>query len=167
MLQICYKIPVMRYFRPVIAIGGLLILFSAALRCEEPAQVTVCELKANPADYNHKLIEVIGFVSHGFEDFGLLTLVARHGLTYGSSTVERRSRARCTAAVCLTAGLVLRNSWWKELRFRLQPTKRSTHSTSSSGRIQWFTQHLSDGFLQAKNLGSWAAVTGTWGVVAY
>jgi hypothetical protein len=33
--------------------------------------VTVCELKANPADYNHKLIEVIGFVSHGFEDFGL------------------------------------------------------------------------------------------------
>ena len=71
MLQICYKIPVMRYFRPVIAIGGLLILFSAALRCEEPAQVTVCELKANPADYNHKLIEVIGFVSHGFEDFGL------------------------------------------------------------------------------------------------
>jgi hypothetical protein len=33
--------------------------------------VTVCELKANPTDYNHKLIEVIGFVSHGFEDFGL------------------------------------------------------------------------------------------------
>jgi hypothetical protein len=61
----------MRYLRPIIAIGGLLILFSVTLRCEEPVQVTVCELKANPADYNHKLIEVIGFVSHGFEDFGL------------------------------------------------------------------------------------------------
>ena len=61
----------MRDFGPVIAIGGLLILFSAALRCEEPAQVMV-RLKVNPADYNHKLIEVIGFVSHGFEDFGFV-----------------------------------------------------------------------------------------------
>jgi hypothetical protein len=61
----------MRYLRPIIAIGGLLIVFSPTLRCEEPVQVTVCELKANPGDYNQKLIEVIGFVSHGFEDFGL------------------------------------------------------------------------------------------------
>jgi hypothetical protein len=34
-------------------------------------RVTVCDLKANPGDYNHKLIEVTGFVSHGFEDFGM------------------------------------------------------------------------------------------------
>lgn len=61
----------MRYLRLIIAIGGLLIVFSPTLRCEEPVQVTVCELKTNPGDYNHKLIEVIGFVSHGFEDFGL------------------------------------------------------------------------------------------------
>jgi hypothetical protein len=61
----------MRYLRLIIAIGGLLIVFSSTLRCEEPVQVTVCELKTNPGDYNHKLIEVIGFVSHGFEDFGL------------------------------------------------------------------------------------------------
>jgi hypothetical protein len=61
----------MRYIRPIVVISGLLICFSATLRCEEPVRVTVCELKANPADYNHKLIEVIGFVSHGFEDFGL------------------------------------------------------------------------------------------------
>lgn len=61
----------MRYLRPIFTIGGLLILLSPTLRCEEPVRVTVCELKADPADYNHKLIEVIGFVSHGFEDFRL------------------------------------------------------------------------------------------------
>jgi hypothetical protein len=67
----CDKIPVMRYLRPIVVISGLLICCAAALRCEEPVRVTVCELKANPADYNHKLVEVVGFVSHGFEDFGL------------------------------------------------------------------------------------------------
>ena len=69
--QICYKIPVMRCLRPIVVISGLLICFSATLRCDEPVRVTVCDLKANPAEYNHKLIEVTGFVSHGFEDFGL------------------------------------------------------------------------------------------------
>jgi hypothetical protein len=47
----------MRYIRPIVVIGGLLICFSATLRCEEPERVTVCELKANPTDYNHKLID--------------------------------------------------------------------------------------------------------------
>jgi hypothetical protein len=48
-----------------------LVCFSAVLRCEEPVRVTVCELKGNPEAYNHKMVEVTGFVSHGFEDFGL------------------------------------------------------------------------------------------------
>jgi hypothetical protein len=52
-------------------ISGLLICFSATVRCDEPVRVAVCDLKADPAEYNHKLIEVTGFVSHGFEDFGL------------------------------------------------------------------------------------------------
>jgi hypothetical protein len=38
---------------------------------EEPLKVSVCELKADPPSYNHKLVEVEGFVSHGFEDFTL------------------------------------------------------------------------------------------------
>jgi hypothetical protein len=33
--------------------------------------VTVCQLKGDPAAYNHKLVEVTGFVSHDFEDFTL------------------------------------------------------------------------------------------------
>lgn len=67
----CCKIPAMRCLRSITVIGGLLIFFSAALRCDEPVRVTVCELKANPAAYNHRVVEVTGFVSHGFEDFGL------------------------------------------------------------------------------------------------
>jgi len=34
-------------------------------------KVTVCQLKNDPPAYNHKLIEVSGFVSHAFEDFTL------------------------------------------------------------------------------------------------
>lgn len=36
---------------------------------EQPATVTICQLKSDPAPYNHKLVEVTGFVSHAFEDF--------------------------------------------------------------------------------------------------
>lgn len=37
----------------------------------EPEQVTLCQLKNDRAAYNHKLVQVTGFVSHGFEDFTL------------------------------------------------------------------------------------------------
>jgi hypothetical protein len=36
-----------------------------------PLAVTVCQLKADPPAYNHKLVEVTAFVSHAFEDFTL------------------------------------------------------------------------------------------------
>jgi hypothetical protein len=38
---------------------------------EQPVKVTPCQLKTDPASYNHKLIEVTTFVSHGFENFTL------------------------------------------------------------------------------------------------
>lgn len=60
-----------RALRSIVVLSGLLICFSATLRCDERVRVTVCDLKGNPAEYNHKLIQVTGFVSHGFEDFGL------------------------------------------------------------------------------------------------
>lgn len=31
--------------------------------------ISICQVKNNPAAYNHKLLELTGFVSHGFEDF--------------------------------------------------------------------------------------------------
>jgi hypothetical protein len=34
-----------------------------------PERVTSCQLANNPEAYNHKLVEVTGFLSHGFEDF--------------------------------------------------------------------------------------------------
>lgn len=36
---------------------------------DERLKVTVCQLKENPAAYNHKLVELTAFISHGFEDF--------------------------------------------------------------------------------------------------
>lgn len=52
-----------------------LILFNSCLHLnvfgEEPTKVTLCQLKKDPAAYNHKLIQVTSFVSHGFEDFAL------------------------------------------------------------------------------------------------
>lgn len=52
-------------------------IFAAIVSCcgrassEEPLSVSVCELKDSPASYNHKMIQVAGFISHGFEDFTL------------------------------------------------------------------------------------------------
>ena len=42
---------------------------SAESRSEDRVKVSLCDLKKNPAAYNHKLLEITGFVSHGFEDF--------------------------------------------------------------------------------------------------
>lgn len=36
-----------------------------------PEEVTVCQLQTDPAKYNHKLIKITGFISHGFEDFAI------------------------------------------------------------------------------------------------
>jgi hypothetical protein len=38
---------------------------------EIPVKVTVCQLATDPAAFNHKLVEVSGEVSHGFEEFSL------------------------------------------------------------------------------------------------
>lgn len=53
-------------------LGGTLAIPMAQQRpATERVKVSYCELKKNPAAYNHKLIEVTGFVSKGFEDFTL------------------------------------------------------------------------------------------------
>jgi hypothetical protein len=38
---------------------------------ETPVKITACQLMSDPAAYNHKLIEVSGRVSIGFEDFAI------------------------------------------------------------------------------------------------
>jgi hypothetical protein len=36
---------------------------------EGPPRISVCQLKSDPVAYNHRLVEVTGFVTHGFENF--------------------------------------------------------------------------------------------------
>ncbi len=45
------------------------LLGSAVAQSEEPIEASVCQLKQNPAAYNHKLVVTTAFVSHAFEDF--------------------------------------------------------------------------------------------------
>jgi hypothetical protein len=44
-------------------------LFAQSSSATEPRQVTYCELSKDPAAYNHQLVQLTAFVSHGFEDF--------------------------------------------------------------------------------------------------
>jgi len=48
------------------------ILAAGPAACaQEPQQATVCQIKSNPAAYDHKLVRVTAFASHGFENFTL------------------------------------------------------------------------------------------------
>jgi hypothetical protein len=49
----------------------LFLLSPLALRAQEPLHTTACDLRQHPADFNHKLVEVTAYVSHGFEEFTL------------------------------------------------------------------------------------------------
>src|SRR5215470_625978 len=77
---------------------GLLIFapgFIADGSYEEPIKIDVCKLKSDPAAYNHKLVQVTGFISHGFEDFTLfdpscppwLAVWLEYGGTAASGTI--------------------------------------------------------------------------------
>ena len=47
------------------------IAWSLPAFAEEPIKLTVCQLLEDPGRYNHRLIEISGAVSRGFEDFTL------------------------------------------------------------------------------------------------
>jgi hypothetical protein len=51
---------------------GLLLCVQCA-SCQRPEKVTLCDIKDKPTLYDHKLLEVEGFVSHDFEDFSIST----------------------------------------------------------------------------------------------
>ncbi len=59
----------------IIGFSFSLLLFGLPVvvvaQAEAPEKITVCQLKNDPSRYHHKLIELTGFISHGFEDFGL------------------------------------------------------------------------------------------------
>ena len=76
----------------VLRLGGIALILccSGVAKCEEPEKVTVCRLKSDPPAYNHKLVEVEGFVSSDFEDFALFDPTCRSNLDvwleYGGKT---------------------------------------------------------------------------------
>ena len=77
--------------------------FSSVGWCEEPWKVTLCQLKADPSTYNHKLVEVEGFISHDFEDFSLFDPVC---LAYPEIWLEYGGTAKSDTIYCCgpTAG---------------------------------------------------------------
>ena len=56
-----------------VAAGVFAVALASALPAvaEEPIKLTVCQLLEEPGRYNHRLIEISGTVSRGFEDFTL------------------------------------------------------------------------------------------------
>lgn len=57
----------------------LLLAVLAVLPVHAQRPLTVSELVADPARYNHQIVEIRAFVSHGFEDFTLVDLDNEHG----------------------------------------------------------------------------------------
>lgn len=73
-----------------VCVAVCLFCLSSVSWCQEPQKVTVCQLKSDPPAYDHKLIEVEGFVSSDFEDFTLFDPTYRSGgetwLEYGGDS---------------------------------------------------------------------------------
>lgn len=66
------RVTLMRHIVSTLGVLLCVLCLAVAALCEEqPESVTVCQLKNDPAAYNHKLVEVTAFVSHDFEDFTL------------------------------------------------------------------------------------------------
>jgi hypothetical protein len=71
-----------------------------AARSEETVTVTACQLKNTPPAFHHVLVDVSGFVSHGFEDFTLFDPTCPSWLPgFGSNGAGIPNPARCIAVV--------------------------------------------------------------------
>ena len=67
---------------------------------EDPQRVSACQVKANPAAFNHKIIEVTAFIYHGFEQFTLFDPACPEwpqiSMEFGGATVEQVPTALVT-----------------------------------------------------------------------
>jgi len=69
----------MQYFTVIAAVIMALLLQKSSVDAakpisqnnDAPQEVSICALKRDPGAFNHKLVKFTGFVSHGFEDFGV------------------------------------------------------------------------------------------------
>jgi hypothetical protein len=60
--------PPIKFLALACGVLALVLALPSVSHCQEPVKVTPCQLASDPPTYNQKLIEVTGFVSHGFED---------------------------------------------------------------------------------------------------
>ncbi len=110
----------------------------ASARCEEPLIVTVCQLKSDPPNFNHRLIQVSGFVSHAFEDFTIFDPncpswpgiwleyggKAKSGTMYCCGVSANRSRSRDLVVDNVLVPLV-NDEQFKKFDKAIQPPFRS------------------------------------------
>jgi hypothetical protein len=122
------------------AVCILLFVIAAftASNCEEVSKVSLCQIKSDPAAFNHKLVEVTGFVSHDFEDFTVFDPTcdswqdiwleyggkAASGTTYccGGTTSRKRSQELVVENIQIP---LVKNQPFDELEKAIQPPFRS------------------------------------------
>lgn len=63
--------------------------------CENAERVSVCQLKNDPAAFNHHLVEVTAFVSHDFEDFSVFDPDCQSRFDIWLEYGELLTRTRC------------------------------------------------------------------------
>ena len=87
---------------------GILIALATVTfsRAEEPAKVSICQLKKDPPAWNHKLVEISGFVTHASHNFTIFDPSCPSfpalWLEYGGtvSSVAKNSITLATATPC-------------------------------------------------------------------
>jgi hypothetical protein len=104
-----------RYTKIIPGLFGMLFLISflstVAACQDQPIEVTVCQLKADPPSFNHNLVQVTGFVSHDFEDFTIFdpTCPAWPGVW-----LEYGGKKKSGTMYC--CGVTADRSRWKKLK---------------------------------------------------
>jgi hypothetical protein len=66
----------------------------------EPRKVTYCELAKDPASYNHELVRLTAFVTHGFEDFPLTQPECANPPEHFSVWIMYGGKAESNTAYC-------------------------------------------------------------------
>src|SRR5690242_6975804 len=86
---------------------GCTFFFAAIAACQEqPQNVSLCQLQTNPTAYDHKLVEVTGFVSHDFENFTVFNPTCLKGSGEESVWLEYGGKFKSDTIFCCgpTAG---------------------------------------------------------------
>ena len=113
-----YRLPL--FLILLVVAGGTVMDHPANESTEGPLKISLCQLKSDPKTYNHKLVEVTGFVSHGFEDFTLFDPAcgswpsvwleyggtAKSGTMYCCGVTAERSRPQPLVVEGISVGLV-------------------------------------------------------------